>query len=51
MVEISFEVHEVGAREVEEEIGGFGVELPERVSRAPERVLFVHPFAFFLVLL
>ncbi len=51
MVEISFEVHEIGAGEVEEEIGGFGVEFPERVSCAPEGVLFVNPFAFFLVLL
>ena len=49
MVEVSFEVDQVGFREVEEEIGSFGVEVPVAESGAPEGVLFVdlgdHPTA------
>lgn len=51
MVEVAFEDDEVGFGEVEEEVGGFFVQGPEGVAGAPEGVLFVHPFAFFFVLL
>ena len=41
MVEVSLVVNQVGFREVEEEIGGFGVEVPVAEPGAPEGVLFV----------
>ena len=41
MVEVPLEVDQVGFREVEEEIGSFGVEIPVAESGAPEGVLFV----------
>lgn len=41
VVEVPLEVDQVGFREVEEEIGSFGVEIPVAESGAPEGVLFV----------
>lgn len=41
MVEVSLEDDQVGYREVEEEVGSLGVEVPVGESRAPEGVLFV----------
>lgn len=51
MVKIALEDNQIRTGEVEEEIRGLGVEIPESVSSAPERVLLVNPFALFLVLL
>lgn len=51
MVEITLEVHEIRAGEVKEEIRGLRRQFPEGVTGAPERVLLVDPFPFFLVLL
>lgn len=51
MVQVTLEIDEIGAREVEEEIGSFRMKVPEGVSSAPERMLFVYPFALFFVLL
>ena len=51
VVEVALEDDEIGAREVEEQIGSLVVELPEGVTRAPEGVLLVHPLALLLVLL
>ena len=51
MVQVALEDDEVRAREVEEQIGRFIVELPEREAGAPERMLLVHPLARLLVLL
>lgn len=42
VVEVSLEEHQVGFREVEEEIGGFGVEVPVAEPGTPEGVLFVN---------
>lgn len=41
VVEVSLEVDQVGFREVKEEIGSFGVEVPVAESGAPEGMLFV----------
>ena len=41
MVEVSLEDDQVGFREVEEEVGSFGVEIPVGESGTPEGVLFV----------
>jgi hypothetical protein len=41
MVEVSLEDDQVGFREVEEEVGSFGVEVPVGESGAPEGVLLV----------
>ena len=51
MVQITLENDKVGAREVEEQIGGFVVKLPVGEPSAPEWVLFVDPFALLFVLL
>ena len=51
MVQVALEDDEVRAREVEEQIGRFVVELPEGEARAPERVLLIHPLARLFVLL
>ena len=45
MIQISLEVHQIRLGELQEQIRGFFVELPEAVARAPERVLLVDPFA------
>ena len=42
VVEVSLEEDQVGFREVEEEIGGFGVEVPVAEPGTPEGVLFVN---------
>lgn len=51
VVQITLEDDEVRAREVEEQIRSFVVQLPEREAGAPERMLFVDPLALLLVLL
>ena len=51
MVEVTLEDDKVGTRKVEEEIGSFIVELPEREASAPEGVLLIHPLLLLLVLL
>lgn len=51
MVEISLEDDKVRGGEVEEEIGGLGLDVPEGVAGDPERVLLVDPLALGLVLL
>jgi len=51
VIKVSFENDEIRTGEMQEEIRRFGMELPEGVASTPERVLFVHPFAFCFVLL
>jgi hypothetical protein len=51
MIQVTFENDQIGLREMEEQIRSFVVKIPERISRAPERVLLIDPFPFLLVLL
>jgi hypothetical protein len=51
VIKISLENNQIRTREVKEQIGSLGVEIPEGVTSAPERMLLIDPFAFFLVLL
>ena len=51
MVQIALEEHEIRARKVQEQIWCLAMQIPIGVSSAPERMLLVHPFPFFLVLL
>jgi hypothetical protein len=51
VIEVAFEDDEVRLGEVKEEIGSFGVEFPESISCAPERMLFVDPYSVFFVFL
>lgn len=51
VVQVALENDEVRAREVQEEVGRLRMQLPECIARAPEGVLFVHPFTFRFVLL
>lgn len=51
MVEVSLEDEQVGFRQVKEEIGSFGVEIPVGKSGAPEWVLLVDPDTLLFVFL
>lgn len=51
MVEITLKKDKVRARQVQEEIRGFAVQLPKGVASTPEGMLLIDPLALALVVL
>lgn len=51
MIQVALEDNKVRPREVQEEVGGFIVQIPVGIARAPKGVLLIYPLALPLVLL